>query len=52
MKILFDIVKTLGKHGLLAFHGSGADINGDFRQIELLLARHNPVLKKWLDNKN
>lgn len=52
VKILFDMIRTLGRQ-CLAFRGSGNDINGNFRQVVLLLlARHNPILNKWLDNKN
>ena len=48
MTMLFDVVKTLARNGL-AFRGNDDDENGNFRQIVYLLARHNSVMKSWLD---
>ena len=42
IKILLDIVRTLACQGV-AFRG-----NGNFRQIVNLLARHSPILRRWL----
>lgn len=47
VKILLDISRMLTRQGL-PFRGSGDDTDGNFRQIALLIARHNPVLKKWM----
>ena len=48
MTRLFDVSKTLARNGL-AFRGNDYDENGNFRQIVYLLARHNSVMKSWLD---
>ena len=48
MTMLFDVAKTLAGNRL-AFHGNDDDENGNFRQIVYLLARHNSVMKSWLD---
>ena len=49
IKILLDIVRTLARQGV-AFRGSSSekDGNGNFRQIVNLLARHSPILRRWL----
>ena len=50
VKILIDIVRFLARQGLsLRGHGSESDANGNFHQLVLLVARHCPVLKLWLD---
>ena len=49
VKILLDVARTLGRQGL-AFCGSGSDKDGNFRQIVLLMARHNTLLQNWLDS--
>ncbi|XP_028394403.1 uncharacterized protein LOC114518580 [Dendronephthya gigantea] len=36
----------------LAFRGDGDDTEGNFHQITLLLSRHNPPLKHWLESKD
>ena len=48
--MLFDVAKTLARNGL-AFRGNDDDGNGKFRQIVYLLARHNSVMKSWLDGR-
>eukprot|EP00112_Aurelia_sp_Birch-Aquarium-sp1_P015884 Seg3558.1 transcript_id=Seg3558.1/GoldUCD/mRNA.D3Y31 product="hypothetical protein" protein_id=Seg3558.1/GoldUCD/D3Y31 len=39
IKILIDIAR----------HGSESDANGNFHQLVLLVARHSPALRRWLD---
>lgn len=47
--VLTDVVKTLSRQSL-AFRGAGETENdGNVKQIVNLLSRHNPVLKRWLD---
>ncbi|XP_065218459.1 uncharacterized protein LOC135844239 [Planococcus citri] len=48
---LLDITRTIGRQGI-AFRGHNDDKNGNFYQIAQLVARHNPVLKKWFENKS
>ena len=45
------MAKTLARNGL-AFRGNDDDENGNFRQIVYLLARHNSVMKSWLDGRD
>ncbi len=51
VKILLDVARTLARQGL-AFRGHGSEIdgNGNFHQVVLLVARHSPVLRKWLED--
>ncbi len=51
INILFDVTRTLAKQGL-AFRGSSDDSDGNFVQIVHLLARHNSVLKTWLEKRS
>ena len=48
IEILVDVARTLCRQGL-AFRGDN-DENGNFHQIVELMARHNVVLKEWLEN--
>ena len=50
MTMLFDVAKTLARNGL-AFRGNDDDENGNFQQIVYLLARHNSVMKSWLNGR-
>ena len=49
IKILLDVARTLARQGI-AFRGSSSekDGTGNFRQIVNLLARHSPILRRWL----
>ncbi len=48
VKILFDIVRTLGRQNI-AFRGDGKEeTSGNFQQIVMLVARHCPILGEWL----
>ena len=49
IKILLDVARTLARQGI-AFRGSSSekDETGNFRQIVNLLARHSPILRRWL----
>ena len=49
IKIILDVVRTLARQGI-TFRGSSSekDGNGNFRQIVNLLARHSPILRRWL----
>ena len=50
VKILIDIVRFLDRRGLaLRGHGAERDANGNFHQLVLLVARHSPTLKVFLD---
>ena len=50
IKILIDIARVLARQGLsLRGHGSESDANGNFHQLVLLVARHSPSLRRWLD---
>lgn len=53
--ILFDVARTLGRQGL-AFRSHKENENesqdGNFYQIVLLLSRHCPTIKRWLNDKN
>ena len=52
VEILFDVCKTLARQDI-AFRGDGPlEVNGNFNQIVLMLARHCPVLDRWLKNRN
>lgn len=52
VKILFDICRTLARQDI-AFRGDGKlEIDGNFNQIVQLIARHCPILKGWLNNRN
>lgn len=48
--ILTDVARTLGRQSM-AFRGAGdaQNENGNFKQIVNLLSRHNPIVKKWLN---
>lgn len=48
--ILLDITRTLARQGL-AFRGDMNEENGNFNQLVLLISRHNPTMKRWLDDK-
>ncbi|KAF0764466.1 zinc finger MYM-type protein 1-like [Aphis craccivora] len=49
--MLMDITRTLARQGL-AYRGEGEnEENSNFNQIVLLLSRHSPIMKKWLDEK-
>lgn len=50
INILFDITRTLARQGL-AFRGDNNEENGNFNQLVLLISRHNPTIKRWLDDK-
>ena len=50
VKILIVIVRFLARQGLALWrHGAESDANGNFHQLVLLIARHSPTLKVWLD---
>jgi hypothetical protein len=49
--MLFDISRTLARQGL-AYRGDGDEQNSNFNQIVLLLSRHSPVMKRWLEEKS
>jgi hypothetical protein len=49
--ILLDVARTLARQSL-AFRGDGDDTEGNFHQIALLVSRHNPSLKHWLESKD
>lgn len=49
IKVLVDVVRTMGRQGL-AFRGSDTEEGSNYQQIVRLIARHNPVLKVWLDD--
>ena len=49
IKVLADVVRTMGRQGL-AFRGSNTEEGGNYQQIVQLIARHNPVLKRWMDD--
>lgn len=51
VEILLDIARTLARQGL-AFRGTGDDKDGNFFQLVQLVGRHNPVLQKWLKDKD
>ncbi|XP_050064221.1 zinc finger MYM-type protein 1-like [Aphis gossypii] len=48
IKILFDVSRTLARQGL-PFRVDGDEKNGNFNQIILLLSRHCPVMKTWIE---
>ncbi len=48
IEMLLDIARTLCRQGL-AFRGD-KDENGNFRQLVELMARHNRVMKEWLES--
>ncbi len=48
VRILMDVTRTLARQGL-ALRGSGNDSDGNFVQMVQLVARHNPILKEWLE---
>jgi hypothetical protein len=45
--ILFDIARTLCRQGL-PFRGDGDESGGNFNQMVQLIARHNPLMKRWI----
>lgn len=47
--ILLDITHTLARQGL-AFRGDMNEENWNFNQLVLLISRHNPAMKRWLDD--
>ena len=49
IEILLDVTRTLARQGL-ALRGHDEN-NSNFNQIVALLARHNPILKRWLNEK-
>jgi len=53
--ILVDVARTLARQGL-AFRSHNEQENetqnGNFYQIILLLSRHSPIMKRWLNDKN
>ena len=50
--ILLDICRTLSRQDI-AFRGDGPlEPNGNYNQFVMLMARHCPLLQKWLDNRN
>ncbi|XP_029342231.1 zinc finger MYM-type protein 1-like [Acyrthosiphon pisum] len=48
IKILFDVSRTLARQGL-PFRGDRDEKNGNFNQLVLLLSRHCPVMKTWIE---
>ncbi|KAL4118970.1 hypothetical protein QTP88_011848 [Uroleucon formosanum] len=46
--ILFDIARTLSRQGL-GFRGDGDENGGNFMQLVKLLSRHNPLMKRWIE---
>ena len=52
VKILLDVCRTLAQQDI-AFRGGGTlELNGNFNQIVMLVSRHCPLMKKWLQNRN
>ena len=52
VKILLDVCRTLTRQDI-AFRGGGTlELNGNFTQIVILVSRHCPLMKKWLQNRN
>ena len=52
VKILQDVCRTLARQDI-AFRGGGTlELNGNFNQIVMLVSRHCPLMKKWLQNRN
>ena len=52
VKILLDVCRTLARQDI-AFPGGGTlELNGNFNQIVMLVSRHCPSMKKWLQNRN
>lgn len=49
--ILFDVARTLCRQGL-AFRGDGDEHDGNFYQFVQLLSRHNPLMKRWLNDQS
>jgi hypothetical protein len=49
IKILLDVARTLARQGI-AFRGNSSEKvgTGNFRLIVNLLARHSPILCRWL----
>lgn len=45
--ILFDISRTLCRQGL-PFRGDGDESGDNFNQIVRFIARHNPLMNRWL----
>ncbi|XP_065654947.1 uncharacterized protein LOC136081550 [Hydra vulgaris] len=43
-----EAIKTLSRQGL-AFRGDGDESGGNFMQFVQLLSRHNPLLKRWIE---
>lgn len=54
VEMLFDVVRVLAKNGLALRGCESADGNcdGNFCDIVHLLARHNSVMKSWLENRS
>jgi hypothetical protein len=48
--ILLDITRTLARQGIV-FRSDKNEENGNFSQLVLLISRHNPTMKKWIDKK-
>lgn len=51
VEILTDLTKTPIRNGI-ALRRKGFYEDGNFRQIVLLLSRHNPLIKAWLENRS
>ena len=52
VKILMDVTKTLARQDI-AFRGDGKEeTNGNYNQIVMLVARHCPLLEKWLGSRS
>lgn len=49
VKVLADVSRTLARQGL-AYRGSGSEESSNYQQIVQLVARHNPVVRRWLDD--
>jgi hypothetical protein len=49
--ILLDVARKLARQSF-AFRGDGDGTDGNFHQIALLVSRHNPSLKHWLQSKD
>jgi hypothetical protein len=46
---LLDITRTLARQGI-SFRGDKNQENGNFNRLVLLISRHNPTMKRWIDD--
>ena len=50
IKVLLDIAKTLARQDI-AFRGDKGEEHGNFRQLVALVARHCPLLERWISSR-